>query len=52
MKLNNIKLTSKLIMKMIIEMRRNLYDKYRHEIKRWIYSLFCKDLPVVTEIGF
>ena len=39
-------------MKMIIEMRRNLYDKYRHEIKRWIYSLFCKDLPVVTEIGF
>ena len=39
-------------MKMIVEMRRNLYDKYRHEIKRWLYSLFCKELPVVTEIGF
>ena len=38
--------------KMIIEMRRNLHDKYRHEIKRWIYTLFCKELPVVTEIGF
>ena len=39
-------------MKMIVEMRRNLYDKCRHEIKRWLYSLFCKELPVVTEIGF
>jgi hypothetical protein len=39
-------------MKLINDMRRILYDKYRHEIKRWIYIKLSKELPVVTEIGF